>query len=50
MKRITEEEIESRRTKNGGFTKKQLAQWGVRWIGKAPPKGWKKWLLKNGKK
>jgi hypothetical protein len=45
---ITEEEIESKRTPKGGFTKKQLAEWNVPWIGKSPPKGWKKRLLRDG--
>jgi hypothetical protein len=47
MKRrfITKEEIESKRTYNGGFTKKQLSQWGVPW---PPPSGWKNWISENG--
>jgi hypothetical protein len=40
---------ESTQTCNGGFTKKQLALWGVPWLkGKGPPTGWKKWILKYG--
>lgn len=35
------EEIEAARTGNGGWTKEQLAAWGVPW---PPPKGWKKAL------
>jgi len=39
---MTEEEIEKGRSAKGGFTRKQLAAWGVSW---PPPKGWKKALL-----
>ncbi|MCW1820804.1 MULTISPECIES: hypothetical protein [Mycolicibacterium] len=39
---MTEDEarayIESRRTEAGGWTRAQLAEWGVAW---PPPKGWK---------
>lgn len=42
--KLTEAEIEKGRTAKGGFTRKQLAQWGVSW---PPPKGWKKALM-NG--
>ena len=42
---ITEEEIMSKQTAAGGWTKKQLAQWGVPW---PVPSGWKKWILKFG--
>ncbi len=34
--------IESARTPAGGWTKAQLAEWGVPW---PPPKGWKQELL-----
>jgi len=44
-KRITEEEIESRKTEKGGWTKSTLAEWGVQW---PPVKGWKHEILKNG--
>lgn len=44
-RKITEEEIESQKTENGGWTRETLAQWGVPW---PPPKGWKVGLLKNG--
>lgn len=37
----TEAEIEAARTAKGGWTKDQLAQWGVSW---PPSKGWKKLL------
>jgi hypothetical protein len=35
-------EIMGSRTRRGGWTRKQLAKWGVPW---PPPKGWKKALL-----
>ncbi|MFI5614987.1 hypothetical protein [Amycolatopsis sp. NPDC051903] len=36
------DEIEAARTPAGGFTRAQLAAWGVAW---PPPKGWKKDLI-----
>lgn len=42
---MTEEEIEKGRSAKGGFTRKQLAKWGVSW---PPPKGWKKALMSGG--
>lgn len=33
--------IEAKKTKKGGWTKAQLAEWGIPW---PPPKGWKKKL------
>ena len=39
---LTIAEIEAGRTPAGGWTKKQLAEWGVPW---PPPKGWKRRLL-----
>ncbi len=42
--RLTEEEIISKMTEAGGFTKAQLAKWGVPW---PPPKGWKQRLLEG---
>lgn len=33
--------IESKKTKHGGFTKKQLNSWGLPW---PPKKGWRKQL------
>ncbi|CCB64434.1 hypothetical protein [Hyphomicrobium sp. MC1] len=39
---MTEEEIEAGRSAKGGFTKEQLAKWGVPW---PAPKGWKAALL-----
>jgi hypothetical protein len=41
---ITEEEIEARRTRKGGWTRHQLEEWGVGW---PPPKGWKERLLRD---
>jgi hypothetical protein len=41
----TPAEIELAKTPAGGWTKKQLAQWGVPW---PPPKGWKKKLEREG--
>jgi hypothetical protein len=40
----SEEEILEKRTPRGGWTRKQLAEWGVPW---PPPKGWKAELLKE---
>lgn len=40
--KLTSEEIDAARTPGGGWTKKQLAAWGVGW---PPPKGWRKALL-----
>ncbi len=39
--KITREMIESARTPAGGWTRQQLAAWGVKW---PPCKGWKKRL------
>ena len=39
--RLTHEEIEAARSPKGGWTKKQLAEWGVPW---PPPKGWRRRL------
>jgi hypothetical protein len=44
---ITESEIMAARTENGGWTRDQLAAWGVPW---PPPKGWKKALIEGGEK
>ena len=43
---ITEAEIMAARTPAGGWTREQLAQWGVPW---PPPKGWKKALMAAGR-
>jgi hypothetical protein len=40
----TAEEIEAGRSPAGGWTRAQLAQWGVPW---PPPKGWKVRLLQG---
>lgn len=39
-------EIEARRTPAGGWTKVQLAQWGVPW---PPSKGWRQKLVREWK-
>jgi len=44
MKIPSLDEIEKARTSNGGWTKKQLAEWGVPW---PPPKGWKATLTQS---
>lgn len=41
---ITREEIEAGRTPKGGFTRKQLAAWGVPW---PPPGGWPEKLMRG---
>ena len=38
----TEAEIDAARTPKGGWTKAQLARWGLGW---PPPKGWRKMLI-----
>jgi hypothetical protein len=38
-------EIEAKRTLRGGWSRAQLAEWGVPW---PPPKGWKKRLEQKG--
>lgn len=43
----TSDEIEAARTQAGGWTKAQLAEWGVPW---PPPKGWRKRLLSEARK
>lgn len=43
----TKEEIENARTAKGGWTREQLARWGVSW---PPPKGWKKRLVNENYK
>ena len=42
--RLTAEEIEAGRSPRGGWTRAQLAAWGVPW---PPPKGWQQRLLKD---
>lgn len=39
---VSESEIESKRSRSGGWSKKQLAEWGVGW---PPKKGWKQALI-----
>lgn len=39
---LTEREIEEKKSSKGGWTKKQLSEWGVSW---PPPKGWKQALI-----
>ncbi|WP_345227316.1 endonuclease domain-containing protein [Hymenobacter koreensis] len=41
---LTKTQVEAGRTENGGFTREQLASWGVPW---PPPKGWKKRLTEQ---
>jgi hypothetical protein len=43
----TADEIERAKTPNGGWTKDQLAEWGVSW---PPPKGWRKNLIRKDNK
>ena len=38
----TADEIDAARTERGGWTREQLAQWGVPW---PPPKGWRQALI-----
>src|SRR5262245_61260975 len=40
--KLTEEQIEAGASERGGFTKGQVAKWGVPW---PPPSGWRKALL-----
>lgn len=42
---LTEAIIESCKTASGGWTRKQLSDWGVPW---PPPAGWKKKLIAKG--
>ena len=42
MQRLTEEEIEAGKSPRGGFTRAQLARWGVGW---PPPAGWRRALV-----
>lgn len=37
----TRDEIEAGRSPNGGWTREQLAEWGIPW---PPPKGWRRRL------
>ena len=42
--KLTNAEIEACMTPRGGFTREQLAKWGVPW---PPPKGWRKNLTRK---
>jgi hypothetical protein len=42
----TEEKIEAAKTPFGGWTRKQLGQWGVEW---PPRRGWKQRLIAMGR-
>ena len=44
---VTKDEIEAAKTPKGGWTKAQLAEWGVPW---PPPSGWKRRLVKESEK
>ena len=44
LPRLTPEEVEAGRSPAGGFTRKQLAAWGVPW---PPPAGWLQALLRG---
>jgi hypothetical protein len=43
---VSREEVEAKKTPRGGWTKKQLAEWGVPW---PPPKGWRMRLEERDK-
>jgi hypothetical protein len=44
LPRVSREEIEAGRSSAGGFTRAQLAEWGVPW---PPPSGWLRALLRE---
>lgn len=44
LPRVSREEVEAGRSPAGGFTRAQLAQWGVPW---PPPSGWLRALLRE---
>jgi hypothetical protein len=44
MSRPTAAEIEAAKTPRGGWTRAQLAEWGVPW---PPPRGWRQRLLRQ---
>lgn len=44
---MKKQDIEAGMSPNGGFTRAQLAKWGVPW---PPPKGWRKRLEAQGEK
>ena len=39
---LTDEQIDAGKSPRGGWTKAQLAEWGIPW---PPPKGWKSLLI-----
>jgi hypothetical protein len=43
--KLTEADIEAGRSPKGGFTRAQLAKWGIGW---PPPQGWKEALMSGG--
>ena len=47
MKRITETEIDARKTPAGGWTRKDLASWGVPWPPPVATGGHLGWLRKR---
>ena len=38
-------QLEAGKTSRGGWTRAQLAEWGVPW---PLPHGWRRWILENG--
>jgi hypothetical protein len=42
--KMTARQIDSKKTKNGGWTRAQLAEWGVPW---PPPRGWRQALIEG---
>jgi hypothetical protein len=46
MNGVSREEIMSKRSPRGGWTRAQLAEWGVPW---PPPRGWKDALERQSK-
>jgi hypothetical protein len=44
LPRLSEEQIEAGRSPKGGWTREQLARWGVPW---PPPPGWRQALLRG---
>lgn len=43
--KITKEEIDAAKTKNGGWSRETLNGWGIPW---PPPNGWKAHLVEHG--
>lgn len=44
MKPILPEEVEAGKSVAGGFSRRQLAEWGIPW---PPPKGWRRQLKRE---